>query len=266
MLDRENIMMRAHWEIMDEYLRMADEFGLGIELGDFCRADILEDRNEYARRIALMKETVLPLNLGRTLHAPFRKILPHARERTLRRRSRDLIRQAVDTAQELSCSTVVIHSGYDERNDGPQELARMADDFAPFLEELLDRFSPALALENIHDRNGSFLEEIGRRIDRPRLGFCMDVGHMFAFGEVPFSRWYESFAGRILHNHWHDNRGDRDAHAPLGEGSVDWAEIGRLRRTHCPGSTVALEIPSEAGIRKSLETLVRAETVQPDKG
>ncbi|MBN2627437.1 MAG: hypothetical protein JXA95_12285, partial [Spirochaetales bacterium] len=84
MLDRVNIMMRAHWEIMDEYLRIAEEFGLGIELGDFCRADILEDRNEYARRVTLMKETVLPLNLGRTLHAPFRRILPHATDSSLR--------------------------------------------------------------------------------------------------------------------------------------------------------------------------------------
>ncbi|MBN2627751.1 MAG: hypothetical protein JXA95_13870, partial [Spirochaetales bacterium] len=62
-----------------------------------------------------------------------------------------------------------------------------------------------------------------------------------------------------------DNRGDRDAHAPLGEGSVDWSEIGRLRRAHCPGSSVALEIPSEEGIRKSLETLVRAETIRAEE-
>ncbi len=256
-------MMRAHWEIMGEYLALAGEFGLGIELGDFCREDVLEDRGEYERRVALIRETVLPLNLGRTLHAPFRRIVPHSADRALRSRSRDLIRRAVDTAGELECATVIIHSGYDEGNDGPRELERMADDFVPFLEELLDPAGPSLALENIHDRNTLFLEEIGRRIGHPRLGFCMDAGHMSAFGEIPFAGWYAAFGDRTIHNHWHDNAGDRDAHAPLGDGSIDWAEMVRLRRRHCPGSTVALEIPSEQGIRRSLETLARVEGIRP---
>ena len=257
MVDYKNIMMRAHLEILDEYLPLAEEFGLGIEFGDFCREDVLEDRNEYSRRLTLVKEKVVPLNLRRTFHAPFRRLVPHSRDLELRRRSRERLLRAMDTAEELGCSTVVIHSAYDEKNDGPDELRRMRDDFVPFLEDIVERFEPPVALENIHDRDTAFLELIAEEIDSARLGFCMDVGHMSAFGEIPFARWYETFAGRTIHNHWHDNSGDRDAHGPLGSGNIDWKEIYTLRKAFCPESTIALEIPSGEGIRRSLKTLNR---------
>ena len=257
MVDYRNIMMRAHLEILDEYLELAEEYGLGIEFGDFCRNDILDDRDEYKRRLAYMKETVLPLSLKRTFHAPFRRIVPHSRDKELRRLSRERLLRGMETAEELACSTVVIHSAYDECNDSPGELKRMRDDFVPFLQKILSDFAPPVALENIHDRNTAFLEMIAEAIDDPRLGFCMDAGHMSAFGQIPYSEWYKTFAGRTIHNHWHDNSGDRDAHGPLGSGSIDWGEMYALRKEFCPDSTVALEIPSGDGIRRSLNTLER---------
>ena len=211
--------------------------------------------DEYERRREFVEENILPLNLKRTFHAPFKKIVPHSRDSGIRRRSRDMILRGMETAESLGCSTVVIHSAYDERDDGPDELERMTDDFVPFIEDLLNRFEPVISLENIHDRNTDFLMGIAGRIGNRRLGFCMDTGHMSAFGEISYAEWYETFRGRILHNHWHDNDGDRDAHGPLGSGSIDWKEIAGLRQAYAPGSTVALEIPSGEGIRRSLATL-----------
>jgi sugar phosphate isomerase/epimerase len=265
MLNCENIMMRAHLGIIDEYLELAEEFRIGIELGDFCDEGVMADQDEYSRRLKKMKAILLPLNLKRTFHGPFRGLVPHSTKGELRRRSREEIIRGLETAGELNCSTVVIHSAYNERNDSSEELKRMTDDFVPFLEDLLDRFEPLLVLENIHDRDTTFLQGIAERIDHPRLGFCLDVGHMSAFGEIPFSRWYENFSGRILHNHWHDNLGDRDAHAPLGSGSIDWNEIYCLRQKYAPESTVALEIASGKGIRQSLKTLDRHIVTPPTK-
>ncbi|MDC7222349.1 MAG: sugar phosphate isomerase/epimerase [Spirochaetales bacterium] len=255
MLVYENIMMRAHLGIIHEYLELAEEFRLGIEVGDFCDVNVLADQDEYDRRLNRLKEILPPLGLKRTMHGPFRHLIPHSTDQSLRNHSRKLIVQGLVTAQKLGCDRVVVHSAYDERNDGPEELKRMTDDFIPFLEELLDRFEPLIVLENIHDRDTAFLRGIADRLDHPRLGFCMDVGHMSAFGEIPSAAWYETFAGRIFHNHWHDNRGDRDAHGPLGSGTIDWQEIAALRRKYAPNSTVALEIPSGEGIRQSLATL-----------
>ncbi|MDC7218483.1 MAG: sugar phosphate isomerase/epimerase [Spirochaetales bacterium] len=257
MLIHENIMMRAHLEIVDEYRELAEEFGIGIELGDFCNVEILADREEYDRRQRIWKEILPIIGLKRTLHGPFRGLVPHSTNSSLRRSSRELIIQGLETAEDLGCSTVVVHSAVDEKNDGPEELKRMTDDFLPFLESLLDRFEPSIVLENIHDRDTRFLKGIADQLNHPRLGFCMDVGHMSAFGEISFAEWYETFAGRILHNHWHDNDGSRDAHRAVGSGSISWQEITGLREKFAPQSSVALEIASGEAIRRSLKTLDR---------
>lgn len=255
MIEYGDIMMRAHREVMDGYLRLAEEFGIGIEFGDFCRPRILEDPAEYARRLAYARERILPLGLKRTFHTPFKGINPHSTDRDLRKRSRRLIRESLDTAGLLGCSLAVIHTAYDENNDSPEELDRAARDFIPFLEKLLDDTDLLLCLENIHDRNTRFMNRLVGPIDHPRLGVCMDAGHMSAFGELGYADWYAGWKGRIFHNHWHDNDGTRDAHGPLGSGTIPWPELAKLRKTFAPDSTIALEVPYEEGIRESLKTL-----------
>jgi sugar phosphate isomerase/epimerase len=240
---------------MNDYLTLAEDFGLGIEFGDFCHPSVLAEPEEYARRLDFARERLVPLNLKRTLHTPFKGINPHSVDNNVRKKSRDMIKESLETAMILQCSLVVVHSAYDERNDNPEELDRAAEDFIPFLEQLLDQSNLLICLENIHDRDTAFLDRIAHAIDNPRLGFCMDVGHMSAFGKLPFETWYDHFGERTLHNHWHDNAGEKDAHGALGSGSIDWEKIVRLHERNCPQSTIALEIPHEAGIRQSLELL-----------
>lgn len=250
-----NTMMRTNKTMMPEHLKLAEETGIGVEFQDFCRPEVLGNPIEYKQRLDYAKRKIVPLNLPRSLHTPFRGLNPHAEDPWVRDRSRDMIRESLNTAGTLGCSLVVIHSVYNDQWSSSDDLDRAVERFVPFLELLLKESDLLLCLENIHDPDPDFLIRLGRAVPHPRLGFCLDTGHMSAFGKVPFRDWYQSLGNRTFHNHWHDNAGDQDTHLPLGEGRIDWQEITALQKSCCPDSSVALEISNGQGIRQSLKKL-----------
>lgn len=250
-----NLMMRTNRDMMPDYLKLAEETGIGVEFQDFCRPEVLGNPQEYKKRLEYAKGEILPLNLPRSLHTPFRGLNPHSPDSWVRQRSRELIRESLNTAAELNCSLVVIHSVYNDGWSTSEDLQGAVDLFVPFLESLLAESDLLLCLENIHDPDPEFLMKLGSALPHPRLGFCLDAGHMASFGKVSHESWYTQLGERTFHNHWHDNLGDQDSHLPLGDGRIDWKEMAVLRERWCPESSVALEISDAQGIRRSLEKL-----------
>jgi sugar phosphate isomerase/epimerase len=56
------------------------------------------------------------------------------------------------------------------------------------------------------------------------LGICLDIGHAYTTGTIDdFLRHKD----RVINVHIHDNLGDRDAHLPIGEGSIDFKKVLR---------------------------------------
>jgi sugar phosphate isomerase/epimerase len=51
------------------------------------------------------------------------------------------------------------------------------------------------------------------------LGFCLDVGHAHTMGLL---QEFMDLKHRLVNLHVHDNRGDYDAHLPIGDGTVDF--------------------------------------------
>jgi len=248
-------MMRTNRKMMDDYLILAEETGIGVEFQDFCRPPVLGNPLEYRERLKYAKDTIVPLDLPRSLHTPFRGLNPHSPDLWIRRQSQQMIQESLVTAAELNCSRVVIHSVYNDHWSSSDDLDRAVDLFVPFLERLLDESDLLLCLENIHDPDPEFLRRLGKALPHSRLGYCLDTGHMSAFGKVSYATWYKALGERTFHNHWHDNGGEKDTHHALGEGAIDWEQIVALKNQYCPESTVALEINEIQGIRQSLELL-----------
>jgi sugar phosphate isomerase/epimerase len=70
-------------------------------------------------------------------------------------------------------------------------------------------------------------EELLKSIEGTGLGICLDAGHAHTSGNV--DAWLER-APRFINVHLHDNRGERDEHLVLGEGTVPFESIlGALR-------------------------------------
>lgn len=57
-----------------------------------------------------------------------------------------------------------------------------------------------------------------------RFGLCIDAGHCQVEQRDP-AAMIRGGGEYLVETHFHDNYGDRDAHNPLGEGSLNWPEI-----------------------------------------
>ncbi len=60
----------------------------------------------------------------------------------------------------------------------------------------------------------------------------------------------------LLHLHLHDNRGDWDAHLPVGAGSIPFADF-REELAEFSGTAALETTGGEEGVRASLEALKR---------
>ena len=61
-------------------------------------------------------------------------------------------------------------------------------------------------------------------VNRENVGFVFDVGPATPHGNV---KDFLKFSRRIIHFHVHDNRGERDEHLPVGNGTVPWKKVAQ---------------------------------------
>jgi sugar phosphate isomerase/epimerase len=78
-----------------------------------------------------------------------------------------------------------------------------------------------LFLENVFDESPEHLLRLKNALGSKRLGFCFDAGHATLFSDHPVHKWLEAFGTDLRELHLHDNRGRRDEHLPVGEGTVN---------------------------------------------
>lgn len=82
-----------------------------------------------------------------------------------------------------------------------------------------------VALENMPDMPitmGKTPEDLLCMLEGTDLGVCFDVGHAHTAGTV------DDFllqSDKFINVHIHDNRGKRDEHLPIGDGSVDFKRV-----------------------------------------
>lgn len=250
-----NLLMKVITPMLDDYLRISQDLGIGIEVADFAQPEIHNNDSEYRKREEILQAVLPTLDVNKTLHSPFRKIVPHSTDKEIRRQSRELLVKAMNTAGRLTCEKMIIHTVYKTSNDSSDELKRMADDFAPFIEELLKMNNVKICIENIRDPDGRFINMLFDRIDHPRFGMCLDLGHVNVFGKITPAEWFKEFNERIIHMHWHDNNGEVDQHFPLGQGTSDWDEITKFYKLFSPQSTITFELKSFSGLEESLNRL-----------
>jgi len=78
-----------------------------------------------------------------------------------------------------------------------------------------------LFLENVFDESPDHLLRLKNALGSKRLGFCFDAGHATLFSDHPVHKWLEAFGTDLRELHLHDNRGRRDEHLPVGEGTIN---------------------------------------------
>ena len=215
---------------------LARRWRLGCEDITFSYAPMLDDPAalpQAANRVA---------GLSRLwLHAPFAELIPCAIDPLVRQTAQHRFRQTLAAAQKLGIRQVVLHGGFIPHVYFPEWYVEQSVLFwRDFLQEVPPDF--VLALENVMEPSPDTLVSIAAGVDDPRLGLCLDVGHAnTCVSTTPPAEWIAPMAPYLRHVHLHNNLGDTDLHAPLGEGTVPMGDVIDAVLRAAPQATFTIE-------------------------
>lgn len=215
---------------------LARQWQLGLETIAFSYAPLLDDSAALPRT----REEIHGIS-SLWLHGPFAELIPCAIDPLTRDVAMRRFRQALDAAQALGIRRMVFHGGFIPHVYFPEWYVEQS---VWFWREFL-RDVPAdmtLALENVMEPSPETLVSIAAQINDPRLGLCLDVGHAnTCVSETPPMDWIVPMAPWLRHVHLHNNQGDTDLHAPLGEGNIPMRQIIDTVLQAAPEATFTIE-------------------------
>ncbi len=189
-----------------------------------------------SQNLARMREVCETTGLAITIHLPFSDLNLASLNYPIWDEVLRQLTSCIRVASEFS-DLMVVHPGYlsplgmqmpdlawQQNVAGLQQLCDFAGDLGV-----------RLAVENmprmdlIFGKGSDEMAGMIELVDRKNLGMTLDVGHAHTNGVL------SEFLGmkEIVHVHIHDNKGRRDEHLPIGEGTIAWADVmGELYKHH----------------------------------
>ena len=225
--------------IGDDAAETAREFGLGLELAQFCTACNLDD-DAYVRSSVAACLAAAPCTV---LHAPFADLCPAAIDPMVRSVTETRFHQSVEKARALGIRRLVVHGGYLPHVHFPVWFTAGSIEFwRQFLREVPQDM--VICVENVMEPTPEMLCTVVREVDDPRLRLCLDLGHANTeISDYPVMQWLADCAPYVSHLHFHNNRGGSDLHLPLFDGDIDYSAVWRVLPELAPDATVTLELP-----------------------
>ena len=166
-------------------------------------------------------------------------------ERVRRIEAMDELKRAIDIAEDLPFSRMILHMG------GPRDAAdpRKRDAAFSSLEHLVlhaKHVGVTICVENTTSEMGepAYLRAFVEETRLTGLRFNFDIGHAhLADGpeDERVATSFEAMREHIASAHIHDNLGDKDSHLPPHDGSIDWPAALKLFRS-LPGGEIPLTL------------------------
>ncbi|MDD6679485.1 MAG: TIM barrel protein [Firmicutes bacterium] len=234
---------KIHLSTIDENAhRVAAEYGLGLEIAEFCTPWLLD--TEFSQADPVIREK-MKCSRRFVLHAPFSEMFPCAIDPKVRQVTAERFRQVIAVAGRYGISKIVAHGGYNPRIYFPIWYTEQS---VLFWREFVSQIPEGMVfcLENVFEEEPEMLAEIVRQVHDPRIRMCLDVGHVNAYSHIPAAQWLESCAELIEHFHIHNNHSSRDSHSQLWEGNLPMRQLLSSMEEKCPNATWTLEIPDGA--------------------
>ncbi len=226
--------------IAEDAVQTAVQYGLGLEIAEFCTASNLDER--FLETDAAVREKLSRLPCP-VLHGPFNELFPCAIDPKARELARLRYRQALEAAQSYGISTLVLHAGFNPHLYFPCWFTEQSVLFwQDFVQEIPDGMT--VCLENVLEETPELLTDILQAVGSPKLRQCLDVGHINAYSSVAAEQWLEVCAPYTVHFHIHNNDGSRDAHDALFAGQLDMKQLLYSAEQLCPNATFTLELPA----------------------
>ncbi len=220
---------------------VAREYGLGLEIAEFCTAANMEEG--FSQWDAEVKEKLEGVP-ARIFHAPFNELFPCAIDPRARELAALRYRQSIRLAKTYGAEKVVIHGGYNPYLYYPVWYVEQSVSF--WKEFLLEDPGVEIVLENVLEPEPEILRDIVSGVDHPRLRLCLDVGHVNAYTKRPVQEWISGLCPYLSHFHLHNNDGRWDSHSPLTAGTIPMKALLTQARRRCGDPTFTLELQETA--------------------
>jgi sugar phosphate isomerase/epimerase len=152
-------------------------------------------------------------------------------EKSRRIDAMDEVKRALESAEQIPFTAIVLHLGVREDHWSPRSLEHSLTAI-----EHLKAFAHPLGvkclLENLHNEVATpeHLLEVLKVGHFNNVGICFDTGHAH-LSELGLEGSFAILKPRIAQLHLHDNNGptvNRDEHLWPGSGTIDWAAFSRL--------------------------------------
>ena len=235
---KENIFLST---IAPDAAAVARQYGLGLEIAEFCTAWNMDDRLSAVEQD--LQEKLEGISRT-TFHGPFNELFPCAIDPKARELAALRYRQAIALAHRYGSRKLILHGGYNPWIYYPEWYVEQSVLF--WKEFLKEDPGVEIVLENVLETEPRWLTDIVSRVEHPRLKLCLDVGHVNAYSQIPVMDWLECWAPHISHFHIHNNDGTADQHSGLGEGTIPMKELLNKIDALCPDATVTLELLNAA--------------------
>ncbi|MGD8543501.1 MAG: sugar phosphate isomerase/epimerase family protein [Candidatus Bathyarchaeota archaeon] len=228
-------ILLCDWDNYKYVASIARKNNVGIEFQSFCEPEILDNPKQTILEHQACKDVVY-----KTMHGAFYDLYPGSYDPLVSEVARKRVLQSLQIAEELSFSDVVFHHDYVPNASIPEEwTGRLVEFWKGILEQTPERIR--LHLENVFDDTPKVIKRLVDRVNSPRLGICLDIGHAYAFSETSVSEWVETLGSRISYVHIHDNNGKKDEHLAIGDGSIPIKRVLDALETHSKEALWALE-------------------------
>ena len=186
--------------------------------------------------IKKMREVCETTDLLVTIHLPFSDLNLASLNQPIWDETLRQLTSCISLASEFA-DLMVVHPGYlsplgmqmpdlawQQTILGLQRLCDFAEDYG-----VLIAVENMPKMEFIFGKDPHEMAGMIELADRDNLGMTLDVGHAHTNGVL--TEFLEM--DEIVHVHIHDNKGRRDEHLPIGQGTVDWESVmSRLLERH----------------------------------
>ena len=168
-----------------------------------------------------------------SMHAPTSGVDLSAQNADIKKRSIELIVEALEYCRAIDCSILVVHPN-DSRSIplGRETMKKNSINNLRIIAEKAEDLGVKVAIENMIDVGGerfgsrvSELKEIIRNIGSSYLGICFDSGHtnlLEVSSNISIRDEIIDAKEYLWTLHIHDNDGSEDQHLPPGDGNIDW--------------------------------------------
>ena len=245
-----------HFNELAEYLAVARQHGLGLELQEFAEPNVLD--GDWRSLLLAYQQALSSFPGLLSMHGPYIDLVSGSPDKRLVALTRERYVHNIEIGRELGVKYIDFHANYLPLVDHPSYLPGWLERQVAFwtpMAELGERYGIILLLENMWEPDPAIITKILDKIDSPYLKACLDVGHATLYSRLPISAWAASLGPHLIYTHLHNNHGDADEHLAFGDGVIDFPELLDSLRALPKPPLFSLELPNMEAIRASLPYL-----------